>query len=270
MIIKEDLTITNNCFNFTMKPTIPFRIDLTLKATSSNFKLHTGKGFIRFAGDIQESGGGILRTDVLTGKAENVKYEYGIDLPLGEFFDLSVVYGKSATWIEINEQKCYFNSNAPYIQMLSKGELPEEFANGLEIALSCGTKRTLVIKSFEVTKYYNDEPTLTEQEVELAMLSPFEWYLRGLPPELHNEVLLLDELCMQTLKKAMKFSRTVDKYGYLTYKAACGFQYEMRGFGTKRKHSVNWVQSPIKLDLTNQMIIYSKHPLNLQIHCSAN
>jgi hypothetical protein len=254
MVWDKEVAITYGRFDFEVNPKPPFRVDLTLKVTSSNFKLCMGEGFIRFAGDIQESGGGILRTDILTGKAENVKYEYGVELPINEFFGLAVVCGSKAAWIEINGRKCYISGNAPYMQMLDADGALDAREKKINIAVTCGTKRTVVIKSFKITEYETGEPSLTDDEAQIAALSPFEWYLRGLSPEIRAEALVLDELCMVTLKKAMKFSRSVDKYGYLTYKTACGLQYEMRCFGTKRKHSLNWVQGSGRADLTNQML----------------
>jgi len=255
-IIKIDngeLHITNNkiCIPSTFK--LPFRIDITLKANSSNFKLEVGKGSIRFAGDIQKSGGGILRADILTGKAEPVKYEYGNELPLDEFIDLSVMYGSKATWVELNGMKCYLNSTAPYIQLLGQNELSEELVGGFNIALGCGTKRTLVVKSFAITEYENDEPELTNDELHLSTLSSFEWYIKSLPPEIQMTALSLDTLIMRELKTTLKFNRSIDKYGYVTYKTTYGLQYQVRGFGKNRKQTINWVQSKNKPDYTNEI-----------------
>lgn len=226
---------------------LPFRIDMTLKANSSDFRLKTGKGGVHFSAPINHSGGGIRRGDILTGKEESAKHDYDNDLPLDEYVNLSVVYGGKMTWVEINGKHCYSTAKAPY--------LSEKFTDGLNVGIGCGKNVEVIIKSFTVTEYENDEPDIPAEIANLPELSPFDWYIKSLPHEVRNEVTKTDEYLLKDMKNSLKFKRSIDKYGYVTYISPCGFQYKMYKFITDSnqenneqhdafgKHRTSWMKS---------------------------
>jgi hypothetical protein len=216
---------------------LPFRIDMTLKANSSDFKLLIGNGGVHFSSPINHSGGGIRRYDILTGKEEPTKSDYENDVPLNEYVDLSVIYGNKITWVEINNKYCYSTRKAPYISILDN--LPEEFVNGLDFAVSCGRDVALTIKSLTVTEYENDEPNIYAEIANQPEFSPFEWYLKSLPHELRDEVIKTDEFLLKDMKSSLKFKKSIDKYGNVIYISPCGFQFKMRKYGMSEQLEIN-------------------------------
>ena len=204
---------------------LPFRVDMTVKANSSDITLLVGKGGISFSGFINTSGGGIRRIDILTGKKETVKCDYENEIPLGEYINLSVVYGSKFTWVQVNDNICYVNGKAPYL------DLPKQFDNGLSLAVRPGKNKVeLRVRSFTVTEYENDEPPPPAQVANAPELSAFEWYIKSLPPHLRDQVIKIDKFLMADMKRVLKFKKSVDTYGNLVYASPCGFQFKLRKF----------------------------------------
>lgn len=202
---------------------LPLRVDMTVKANSSDITLLAGKGGISFSGHINTSGGGIRRVDILTGKKETVKFDYENEIPLDEYINLSVVYGSKFTWVRVNDKICYVNGKAPYLSM------PEQFDAGLDLAVRPGKNKVeLIIRSFTVTEYENDEPNAPAEVANAPELSAFEWYVKSLPPHLRDDVIKMDKFL--TTERALKFKKSVDPSGNLVYASSCGFQYKLRKF----------------------------------------
>jgi len=95
---------------------IPFRVNLTLKADATNFNVIMGKGFVHFSHAPNESGNGMRRQDIFTGKEESTKHDFYAEIPLNKYFNLSVVVGSEMAWIEINNHCYYSTRKAQYME----------------------------------------------------------------------------------------------------------------------------------------------------------
>lgn len=243
---------------------IPFRVNLTLKADATNFNILMGNGYVHFSHAPNESGNGMRRQDIFTGKEEPTKYDYDAKIPLDEYFDLSVVVGEEITWVEINGNCYYSTRKASYIGLLEEN-MPVELEDGLEIAVGVGKigdkKGThLMIKSVEVVEYENDELAVPEEIIGLPHLSSFEWYLKSLPADIRQEVENTDDYLMNEdeIKSIFKFKRAIDKHGNTSYTSACGLQYRLLKYEESGKHSgkhvINWVQKPNQIDYTSEIL----------------
>lgn len=215
---------------------LPFRIDIAVKKIDSDmFVLLIGKGHLCF------SGGGIRRTDILTSENKPAKYEYDNAVPVNEYVDLSVMYGSKMMWVAIGGKYYYFSDKVPYIRLLKNNSVPAELTEGLDLAISCGHSK-MTIKSLTVTEYENDEPKIpAEIAIAPAELSAFEFYVQSLPPEVHDEVIKTDEYLMKDMKNSLKFKRTIDTYGNVTYVSPCRFRYKMRRFDAGELHDMTWL-----------------------------
>ena len=219
---------------------LPFRIDIRLKANSPEFKFRFGKGHIMFAGSLNRSGTGIRRADILTGAEETTKYDYDNVLPINEYVDLSVIYGSKMMWVELNGKYCYHTGKAPYIDLLQNDNIPDEFKNGLDFAIVCGGNVELMIKSLAFTEYENGDSYIPEEIADMPELSAFEWYLKSLPHEVRDEVIKTDEYLMKDMKAVLKFKKSIDKDGKLTYESPCGFRYIMKRYNIGESHLMFW------------------------------
>ena len=211
---------------------LPFRINLTLKADATNFNILMGNGYVHFSHAPNESGNGMRRQDIFTGKEEFTKQDYYAELPLNEYINLSVVVGSKITWIEINGHCYYPTRKAQYINLLEKGDLPDDFTNGLEIAIGAGkigvNKGTqLVIRSIEIIEYGSDEPDVPEEIANFPDLSPAEWRIRSLPHELRDTI-KTDEHLAQYMKGSIELRKIIDEYGNVSIMLSSGVQYKLQ------------------------------------------
>jgi len=161
-------------------------------------------------------------------------------LPIDEYFDLAVVYGRKATWIEFNGQCCYHTGKAPYLELLKNDAIPDEFANGFDFAIVCGGDVSLSIKSMTITEYENDEPAFHDEIAKLPELSAFDWYVKSLPCEVRNEVVKTDEFLMKDMKSTLKFKKSIDKDGKVTYTSPHHFFYTMQRHRIGESHYIGW------------------------------
>jgi hypothetical protein len=219
---------------------LPFRIDITLKTNSPEFKFRFGKGHIMFTGSLNRSGCGIRRADILTGTEETTKYDYDNVLPINEYVDLSVIYGNKTMWVEMDGQYCYYTGKTPYIDLLQNNNIPEEFKNGLDFAIVCGGNVELMIKSLTFTEYENGESYIPEEIANIPELSAFDWYIKSLPYEVRDEAIKTDEYLMNDMKAVLKFKKSIDKDGKLTYESPCGFRYSMNRYAVGETHVMSW------------------------------
>jgi len=144
---------------------------------------------------------------------------------------------------------------------LLKNNIPEEFANGLEIAVGAGKigekKGTqLLIKSIEVIEYENDELSIPISIIDLPDLSPFEWYLKSLPDLIRNEAEITNDFLLNEIdiKNIFKFKRAIDKHGNANYVSACGLQYRLMKYESGGTHVINWIQKPNRPDYTSEIL----------------
>jgi len=272
---KTELSLSNGEINLTcpkpldkncgravipQKYSIPFRVNLTLKADATNFNILMGKGFVHFSHAPNESGSGMRRQDIFTGKEESTKHDFSAVIPLNKYFNLSVVVDSEITWIEIDNICYYPTRKAQYIGLLKEG-MPEEFADGLGLAIGVGKigdkKGThLTIKSIEIIEYESGELDVPVEIVDLPELSPFEWYLKSLPDLIRNEAEVTNDFLLNEpeIKSIFKFKRALDKHGNASYVSACGLQYRMMKYKPNGKHILNWVQKPNRSDYTSEIL----------------
>ena len=224
---------------------LPFRINLTLKADATNFNILMGNGYVHFSHMPNESGNGMRRQDIFTGKEEFTKQDYYAELPLNEYISLSVVVGSKITWIEINGYCCYPTHKAQYIDLLEKGQFPDELTDGLEIAIGAGkigdNKGTqLVIKSIEVIEFGKYEPDVPEEIENFLDLSPSVWRLRGLPYELRDTI-TIDEHLSKYVKGSIKLRKMLDEHGNVSIILSSGVCYKLQH--TEINGQPKWIKS---------------------------
>ncbi|MCL2420510.1 MAG: hypothetical protein FWD03_01515 [Defluviitaleaceae bacterium] len=241
---------------------LPFRIDMTVKLKfirtnqiASQLRLYIGKGNVYF------NGGHTSATDILTDTKSSVFGDnklasavYYNDIPSKEYVDISVIFGSNMMWAAVDGTYCYASDKLGYIELLRGNAMPEAFQDGMDMAICGGTDTKLTIKSFAVTEYENDEPEIPEAFLNIPELSSFEWFVKGLPPKVQDEIIKMDDFLLNDMKGSLKFRRAIDKHGHLTYKSPCGLSYEIREFGVGNYHGTHWVQSPTKPDYTNDAI----------------
>jgi len=241
---------------------LPFRIDMTVKSKfirtnqiAPQLRLYIGNGNVYF------NGGHTSCTDILTitkssifGDNKTANFVYYNDIPSKGFNDISVIFSSKMMWASVDDIICYSSDKLAYIDMMRDHTIPDEFMDGVNIAICGGTDTKLTIKSLTVTEYEKNEPEIPNELLNLPGLSAFEMFVKGLPPIIQDEMFKLDEYLMNDMKKSLKFRRTIDKNGHLTYVSPSGFQYGIREFGVGEYHGTSWVQSPKKPDLTNEII----------------
>ena len=239
---------------------LPFRIDMTVKVKVTEtppleLNLYIGNGKVHF------EGGHTSCDDILTtvkfstvGDSKLTSFVHYNDIPAKEYADISVIFGSKMMWVTVDNKYCFSSDKMLYIELLRENAVPKEFADGLGISICGGTHTKLAIKSLLITEYETDEPKTPAEIANLPELSPFELYVKGLPSELHDEMFKTDEFLMNDMKSSLKFKRTIDKHGHLTYQSPCGFQYGMTYFGAQERHATHWVQSPKKPDYTSEVL----------------
>ena len=233
---------------------LPFRIDMTVKTRfievqPEQFTWYIGKGRVYF------NGGRICCSDIFAGGKGVIDdngspyHLYYSALPEKDFVNVSVVFGSKVMWVCVDNKYCYASDKFPYIKSMQENSAPND---RLDISLCCGTHTQAVVKSLVITEYENDEPDIPAKIRNLPELSPFELYVKGLPPGVHDEVFRTDEFLLNDMKGSLKFKRVIDNCGHLTYKSPCGLQYQIREFGV-HGHQTNWIQSLNKPDYTNEI-----------------
>jgi len=240
---------------------LPFRIDMTVctrfvNIQPSQFTVYIGKGRVYFNGGRVCGGDVLLGGKSVLGDDGSPFYVYYNEIPEKEFVDISIVYGSKAMYVTVDEKIYYASKEMPYLKLLQDNAIPEEFIDGLGIGLCSGTHTTTAIKSLAITEYENDEPDILAKIVDLPEMSEFELFVRGLPPEVHDEVFRTDDYLLNETRDSLKLRRTFNKNEHLIYKSSCGFQYQIPEYGVRGHHLTYWVQSAKKPDRTNE--IFSK------------
>ena len=232
---------------------IPFRIDITVKTKflrtnqlASQLTLYIGKGSVYF------NGGHTSAVDVITAGSILPSAVCYNDMQSGEFVDLSVTFGSEMMWASVNNKVCFVAKNPGYVEIIKDNAVMD----GLDITICGGTNTKLTIKSLNIVEYQNDKPDMPKEIMNLPELSVFELFVSGLHPKLHGEVIKTDEYLMNDMKSSLKFRRSIDKHGHLTYQSPCGFSYSIREFGVGEYHGTSWVKSQNKPDYTQEVLNY--------------
>jgi hypothetical protein len=228
---------------------LPFRIEMNVKMAAANPPIQCtwqlGRGQIYFNGGHTSVADVVLaEKSSVSGDNQLADYVYYSGMPEKEYAVVSATLGSEMMWITVDGTVCYFSGRMPYQEMLRNGSLPRDAADGLALAVCGGTHTQLSIKSITVTEYDDDEPEIPAEIPGIPASSPFELYVRGLPPELHDEVFKTDAFFMDEIKNTMKFKRSIDKHGHLSYKTPGGFHYEIREYGALGWHRAHFIKKP--------------------------
>lgn len=130
---------------------LPFRVDMTAKMDSPALTLRIGEGYINL-----NTGGMDNRRmmSIIGGETKPNLHKFDHRVPLDEYFELSVIYGKKAMQLIINGEERYFSKKDIYM----KSPLTDiEFPDGFGLGLACYKRTEVTIKSLMVTEY-SDEP----------------------------------------------------------------------------------------------------------------
>lgn len=186
---------------------LPFRIDMTAKMDSPALILQIGEGYIHL-----NTGGMDNRRmmSIIGGETKPNIHKFDNRVPLNEYFDISVIYGKKAMQLIINGEERYFNKKDAYIKSPS---VEDDFKDGFGLKLACFKRTEVYIKSLIVTEYTDDPefvqvpkkdyfyaPTLTKTEKPVL-----EDCIKDLSPELQDCIYDIDKHL-----KALKFRRLIE------------------------------------------------------------
>ncbi|MCL2664810.1 MAG: hypothetical protein FWE82_04285, partial [Defluviitaleaceae bacterium] len=205
---------------------LPFRIDMTAKMDSPALILRIGDGYINL-----NTGGMDNRRmmSIVGGETKPNIHKFDNFVPLNEFFDVTVIYGKKAMQLIINGEERYFNKKDAYMKppktpakkdaysAFSQSEnfdmTDTDFSDGFGIKLACFQRTEVFIKSLAITEY-DDEPefkTLPKRDYVYAPTltktekPQLEDCIKDLSPELINCILDMDKHL-----KALKFRRLIE------------------------------------------------------------
>jgi hypothetical protein len=227
---------------------LPFKIDMTVKIDSPAFYLIIGKGHVGFGTGIMDNR---RITDIFGEDYKPNSHAFNNDIPINEYVDISVTYGKKAMWVLIDNKLRCFSKKDKYIKAK---EVPEEFNDGFGIGIACDKRTVLTLKSFMVTVYENEEPVALADTIETMTINPncltgsekptIEQCVQGLSLNLQEEILHTDEYLTKEMKKSLKFKRKIEG-GYpcsrITYVSSWGFRYKVQISDTYIWHDINWI-----------------------------
>ena len=186
---------------------LPFRIDMTVKIDAPALILQIGKGYINL-----NTGGMDNRRmmSIIGGETKPNIHKFDNRVPLNDYFDVSVIYGRKAMQLIINGEERYLNKKDVYM----KSDLENtEFNDGFGFQIACRKRAEVIIKSLKVTEYI-DEPdfeVLPKKDLIYApSLTPtdkpaFEDCIKDLTPELKD---CLFEIVNHL--KGLKFKRKIE------------------------------------------------------------
>jgi len=251
----ENLGKHRHHINIPGKYKLPFRIDMSIRVTyhefnqiASQLRLCINKGNIYF------NGGHTSVTDIITGDDVSPSFICFNDISSEEYVDITVMFGTDIMWVSVNKQFCFASDKMPYLSIMHENANLDTLSNGFDIALCGGTATRFSLKPLAVTEYH-DEPDIPEELVNLPELTGFEAFVKGLPSAIQNEMYGLDAFLMEEPKGTLKFKKSINKIGHLTYESTCGFRFEIKEYGAGLTFLTCWAKSPKKPDFTNEIII---------------
>jgi len=144
---------------------LPFRIDMTAKMDSPALILQIGGGYINL-----NTGGMDNRRmmSIIGGETKPNIHKFDNMVPLNEYFDISVIYGRKAMRLIINGEERYFNKKDIYMKSPS---VYTDFPDGFGFKLACRKRTEVCIKSLTVTEY-DSEPDFPELPKKELIYSP--------------------------------------------------------------------------------------------------
>jgi hypothetical protein len=194
---------------------LPFRIDMTVKIDSPSLYILIGKGYINIGKPNHRGVSDIFGSH---SKKPNT-HDFDNYIPLNEYVNISVIYGRKALCLIINDKQKFYSKKEPYIKALKTNTIPEEFIDGFTFALSCDKRTILSLKSVSVIEYENDELDVLE-EIDEKKNEPLvsdetgkltiEKYIKDVSPELQHEILQTDKFLMNDMKESFQFKRKME------------------------------------------------------------
>ena len=248
----ENLGKHRHHINVPGKYKLPFRIDMTarikyyeINQIASQVRLYINKGNIYF------NGGHTSATDIVTGDDISPCFIAYNDIPTEEYVDISIMFGLDVMWVSVNGKYCFSSEEMPYMRMLNENSL----ANGFDVAICGGTATRFSLKSFSIIEFEEDEPDIPNELMNLPVLTAFDLFVKGLPCTIQEEMFKMDAFLMDEMKKTMKFRKSINKMGHLTYESSCGFRFEIKEYGAGLTFLTAWVKTAKKPDYTNEIIL---------------
>ena len=251
----ENLGKHRHHINVPGKYKLPFRIDMTvsvkyheLNQIASQMRLYIDKGNIYF------NGGHTSVTDIITGDDVPPCFISYNSIPTEEYVDISIVLGIEIMWVAVNGQFCYVSDKMPYMERVQENTSHYSLKNGVDISICGGTATRFSIKVLSISEYEYDEIEVPNELTDLPALSAFELFVKGLPAMIQDKMVVLDDFLMNEIKSAMKFRKSINKTGHLTYESSCGFKFEIKEYGAGLTFLTAWVKNDKKPDYTNDVI----------------
>ncbi|MCL2774622.1 MAG: hypothetical protein FWD71_14945 [Oscillospiraceae bacterium] len=186
---------------------LPFRIDMTAKIDSPALILMIGGGYINL-----NTGGMDNRRmmSIIGGETKPNIHKFDNMVPLNEYFDISVIYGRKAMQLIINGEERYLNKKDIYM----KSPLTDtDFKNGFGFKLACHKRTEVFIKSLIITEYDDepDFPMLPKKDANYApSLTPsdkptLDDCIKDLSQNLKDKIYEMDKLL-----RDLKFKRIIE------------------------------------------------------------
>ena len=165
---------------------LPFRIDMTAKMDSPALIVRIGNGYI----NINTRGMDNRRlASIIGGETKPGTHKFDNRVPLNEYFNVSVIYGRKAMQLIINGEERYFNTKDAYMKLKT---IDTDFPDGFGLKLACHERTEIFVKSLTVTEY-DKEPEFAKLPTAENIYAPsptptdkpkFEECIAGLTPDL--------------------------------------------------------------------------------------
>jgi len=186
---------------------LPFRIDMTAKIDSPALILRIGDGYINL-----NTGGMDNRrmTSIIGGETKPNIHKFDNMLPLNEYFDVSIIYGRKAMQLIINGEERYFNKKDIYMKLPS---VDTDFKDGFGFKIACHKRTEVFIKSLIITEFDDepDFPILPKKDANYApSLTPsdkptLDDCIKDLTQDLQDKIYDMDKHL-----RSMKFKRIIE------------------------------------------------------------
>ena len=214
---------------------LPFRIDMTAKMDSPAFIMRIGDGYIKF-----NTGGMDNRrmVSIIGGETKPGIHKFDNRVPLGEYFDISLIYGRKAMQLIINGEERYFNTKDIYMKSKT---IDTDFADGFSLKLACHQRTEIFVKSLTVMEY-DSEPEFAELPKPDYIYAPsltrtdkptLDDCIADLTPELKEKIHEMD-----IYLKSLKFKRKIEG-GYPESKITY-FIPKVVSYQIKTSHHLLW------------------------------
>lgn len=222
---------------------LPFRVDMTASINAPSLRFKIGNGHIELGTGIMSNS---RMSSIMGNKEKPNTYKFNHDIPLNEYFNISIIYGRKLMQLTINGEVRYSDNKDKYMK---SPLLETEFKDGFHIMIRSEKRTELSIKSLTVREYGDDEPEYSSLTIPEYNYSPclsnaekptLDECIKGLSQELQNQILRTDDF----LRNDMKFKRKIEG-GYpssrIHYKSSAGLIYTIKiSDAYITDHSIKW------------------------------